>query len=68
MMEVLNKGKNLKEESRKRCTCNRCGCEFIYDSSDVHPDQRDGEYVICPNDTCKAWINIVSTMERQRRY
>ncbi len=65
-MEVIKKGKNIKEESRKRCTCSRCGCEFIYDRSDVHTDQRDGDYVVCPNDTCKQSINIYPTFSQQR--
>lgn len=65
-MEILKKGKDLKEVSRKRCTCSRCCCEFIYDKSDIQSDPRDGDYIICPNKTCGLYINVDPILYRQR--
>lgn len=39
-------------------TCSYCSCEFLYSKEDIHIDQRDGNYVICP--TCGKFINVGS--------
>lgn len=45
-MEIIKQG-NLAVK-RYKMVCNRCGCEAIYEENELHYDQRDGDYVICP--------------------
>lgn len=45
-MKIIKKGKVKEEEYHK--VCGYCDTEFTYTSSDVKPDFRDGDYVICP--------------------
>ena len=33
-----------------------CGCVFMYERSDIHSDQREGCWVVCP--TCKKYITV----------
>lgn len=40
---------------RYRVECKQCGAIFTYEQEDINPDQRDGDYVICP--CCSQWIN-----------
>lgn len=54
-MEIIKQGQKP-EEKKTLKTCENCKCEFAYVKSDVKPDQRDGDYVICP--CCGKWINI----------
>ena len=54
-MKVIQQGKNL--TPTKRITCDRCGCIFEYDSSDIKYMPEDMifseyYYVICPNSSC----------------
>lgn len=53
-MRIIKEGKLPSKE--KEMTCPECGCVFMYERSDIHSDQRDGDFVICP--TCKTHINI----------
>lgn len=54
MKTVIKEG-NKKPKTFKR-TCHECGTKFTYQQSDVEPDWRDGDYVVCPNKKCKAFI------------
>lgn len=38
----------------KRVMCSKCKSELEYHRADVHSDQRDGNYIICP--VCNAFI------------
>lgn len=51
-MRILSKGLDIEKEIKTNCKS--CGCEFVYTKDDVHHDQRDGYYVICP--WCKRFI------------
>lgn len=51
-MRIINNGLDKTKEVQIRCTC---GCDFAYTKNDIHHDQRDGDYVICP--WCKRFIN-----------
>ena len=53
-MRIIKKGKLPPKE--KKMECKNCGCVFMYDFRDIHSDQREGDYVICP--TCKKFINV----------
>lgn len=53
-MKIIKKGKLPKEE--KRMTCSYCGCVFEYNRSDVHTDQREGDWVECP--TCGRCLDV----------
>ena len=53
-MRIIKKGKVPKEEWQT--TCKKCGCIFAFDRKDIHYDQRDGDWVICP--TCNEYIGI----------
>jgi hypothetical protein len=44
-----------------RVTCS-CGSELEYEPKDIHADQRDGPYIICP--VCNNWIGT----ERNQDY
>lgn len=45
-MRIIKIGNNKIKEYFK--TCIYCDTEFSYNDSDVKPDFRDGDYVICP--------------------
>ena len=53
-MRIIKKGKIPPKE--KRITCPKCGCVFMYEPCDIHSDQREGDYVVCP--TCKKFIYV----------
>lgn len=53
-MRIIKEGKLPPKE--KKMECKNCGCVFMYERSDVHSDQREGDYVVCP--TCKKFINV----------
>ena len=53
-MRIIKEGKLPPKE--KKMTCLECGCVFMYDRSDVHYDQREGCWVVCP--TCKKYITV----------
>jgi predicted Zn finger-like uncharacterized protein len=52
-MKILKQGK-LPNPTWVR-TCGNCQTQFEYDRSDIHSDQREGDYVKCP--TCTKYIN-----------
>lgn len=54
-MKIIKKG-NPNEKVEIEKTCLKCKTKFSYNSHDVKPDQRDGDYVICP--VCKSFINV----------
>lgn len=53
-MRIIKKGKLPPKE--KKMECKNCGCVFMYEPCDIHSDQREGDYVVCP--TCKKFINV----------
>ena len=53
-MRVIKEGKLPPKE--KEMTCPECGCVFMYERSDVHSDQGEGGWVVCP--TCKKYIAV----------
>lgn len=53
-MRIIKEGKLPPKE--KKMKCKNCGCVFMYEPSDVHSDQREGDYVVCP--TCKKFIDV----------
>lgn len=53
-MRVIKEGKLPPQE--KKMVCPKCGCVFMYDWSDIHSDQREGDWVVCP--TCKKFIDV----------
>lgn len=55
-MKVIKLGKTESEKPKKG-KCHRCKTTFEYDKSDIQHDSRDGNYIICPNEKCKAFIN-----------
>lgn len=57
-MKIVKKGNPTLKETEK--TCYACGCVFTYIFADVKHD-RDGSYVICPQDGCKS-INSVNSI------
>lgn len=53
-MRIIKEGqKPIKEW---QVTCKKCGCIFVFDDRDVHSDQREGDWVVCP--TCKECITV----------
>lgn len=53
-MRTIKEGKLPPKE--KKLVCPKCGCVFMYDRSDIHSDQREGCWVVCP--TCGKYIDI----------
>ena len=53
-MRIIKEGKKPVEEWQ--VTCDKCGCVFAFDRSDIHSDQREGNWVYCP--TCNAVIDV----------
>jgi transcription elongation factor Elf1 len=51
-MKIIKRGKIEFEE--KRFECERCGCEFLAEESDVKYTLM-GDYVVCP--TCGQYIS-----------
>lgn len=54
-MKIIRQGKNL--APTRIITCDRCGCVFEYDPSDIGYISEDKifssyYYVICPNSSC----------------
>lgn len=45
-----------KEKEEKVKTCYRCKTLFSYTLADVQSD-REGTYVVCPNNDCKSFID-----------
>lgn len=52
-MRIIKDGNNKPIEYKM--VCYNCGCEAIYTKEDIHFDQRDGDYVVCP--CCGRWIS-----------
>jgi len=52
-MKIIKKGNTKEKEFNKKC--GNCTTEFSYTSSDIQPDWRDGDYVICP--VCGKFIS-----------
>lgn len=55
-IKILKEGKSPQEKTYTT-SCKRCGSKFSYQSVDIFPDQRDGDYVKCPTKCCGAFIN-----------
>lgn len=53
-MRIIKEGKLPPKE--KEMTCPECGCVFKYERADVHSDQHEGCWVVCP--TCKNYIDV----------
>ena len=63
-MEILKQGKVPDKKTKK--TCKGCKCVFTYISSDIHVDNREGNYVICP--TCGSFISVVDMSYNSNRH
>lgn len=60
-MKVIKEGKDLSPS--KRITCNKCGCVFEYEYSDIKLEEGDGifgqyHYVVCPNKSCNQMFKV----------
>lgn len=53
-MRIIKEGQKPVKEWQ--VTCKSCGCVFVFDNSDVHSDQREGDWVVCP--TCQECITV----------
>lgn len=53
-MRIIKEGKKPIKEWQ--VTCKNCGCVFVFDRGDVHSDQREGDWVVCP--TCNGCIDV----------
>lgn len=53
-MKIIKMGNQTPKEKVK--TCHNCKTVFSFTNQDINPDQRDGDYVICP--VCKTFINV----------
>lgn len=53
-MRIIKEGKL--PPKKKKMTCKKCRCVFMYDHSDIHSDQREGNWVVCP--TCGDCIDV----------
>lgn len=53
-MRIIKEGKKPIKE--RKITCKKCGCVFAFDRGDIHRDQREGDWVVCP--TCNYFIGI----------
>lgn len=53
-MRIIKEGQKPVKEWQ--ITCYNCGCIFIFDRSDIHSDQREGDWVECP--TCNKCIDV----------
>ena len=54
-MKIIKQGNSKPKEAKK--TCKKCKTVFIYTNEDIQHDCRDGNYVICPNTSCKTFIS-----------
>lgn len=57
-MKIIKMGKLPLEKRPVKTKCNYCDTVFEYDKADVKFDQRDGNYVICPNQHCSHFLTI----------
>jgi hypothetical protein len=46
-MKIIKMGKDPQTNEIQE-TCHWCKTVFSYEKSDVKPDNRDGDYVVCP--------------------
>jgi len=53
-MKIIKEGQDPKKTEIEE-TCHKCSTVFSYTQSDVQPDSRDGDYVICP--VCGGFIS-----------
>ena len=53
-MKIIKDGKNIINAEVKK-KCGYCTAVFTYTKSDIQPDWRDGDYVICP--CCKKFLS-----------
>lgn len=53
-MKIIKEGKSPEEKTKKE-TCYNCKTVFEYSNSDIQPDFRDGDYVVCPK--CGKFIS-----------
>ena len=63
-MRVIKAGIIRKQEWTT--TCHNCGCVFAYEKGDIHADQREGDFVVCP--TCRAYINVMNRAMETKEY
>lgn len=60
-MKIIQMGKDP-EEAVVRESCSKCKTIFEYTQTDIQPDSREGDYVVCP--VCESFItarNPIST-------
>lgn len=55
IMKIIKRGVSPKIAEIEK-ECKKCKTMFAYIESDIHPDARDGNYVICP--VCETFINV----------
>ena len=60
-MKIIKAGKIPSNE--RHFTCGYCKCEFIADPYDVHYNQKEGDFVVCP--TCHRYINWVYGINKE---
>ncbi len=51
-MRIIEKIEPVEKETKEKC--GKCKTRFAYTQSDIKPDFRDGNYVVCPS--CGAFI------------
>jgi len=44
------------KSENKKITCFSCTSKLEYSPSDIHSDQREGDWIVCP--VCKAYNQI----------
>lgn len=54
-MKIIKLGDT--KPKKTKVTCGKCKTKFSYTKDDIQPDSRDGNYVICPNTKCGAFIS-----------
>ena len=64
MARVIKRGEPP-QEYRYEYTCGTCKSVIEFDRSDVHSDQREGDYVKCP--VCSAYIAWQAVKENGKR-
>lgn len=62
IMKVIKEGEKKIDKVTKR-RCYRCGCVFEYVRDDINSD-RNGIYVICPNEYCKSFMFVTKQMNK----
>jgi hypothetical protein len=56
-MKIIVLGETPQNKMPVRKTCGSCKTLFEYEVTDINTD-KDGDYVICPNNNCKQFISV----------